>query len=174
MNNRYHKNLSTQFLFLLFTGAYALITVLTFWNKPVVIIFFLIAGILLQLLFWNKNTDLIIMILAAILGTLSEILCVKTGIWTYNAPNLFFGIPLWIPLVWAYLFNFFRRLSKWILLALQKTFPEKNSLISKIIFGFLGGSIIIYFVITIIVINKIIGLIYFIFMLIAVIFFRNK
>ncbi len=54
----------------------------------------------------DGETDIVTMIVAAFLGTVSEIVCVTKGLWTYEAPILMMGIPVWLPLVWANLFNF--------------------------------------------------------------------
>ena len=74
----------------------------------------------MQLWFRGEKADVATMVAAVLLGTSSEMLCVRLGVWTYHAPGLLLGLPVWIPLVWASLFWLFRRLSLTIMSVAQR------------------------------------------------------
>jgi hypothetical protein len=114
------------------------------------------------------------MVAAGMLGTFSEILCVKKGVWTYDAPGLVFGIPLWIPLVWAYLLCLFRRISISIHSLTGNMWPSSTMHARKRLFGIAGGMILAYYLITVAVISKTIALVYTVFMIPVTIFFRGE
>lgn len=111
---------------------------------------------------------------AALLGTSSQIICVKTGVWTYHAPGLFFGIPIWLPLVWASLFCLFRRVSITLHSVIRKIWPSNGILGRKLFFWVLGGVIAVYSVAVVLMIVPTIAIVYSIFMLIAVIFWHGE
>jgi hypothetical protein len=131
-----------------------IIVVLCCWKLPLIATVLLGAGLGAQLFFWKEKTDVATMIAAAALGTPSEMLCVKYGVWSYYAPGLVGGIPVWIPLVWAYLFCFYRRLSKTIHTSISKKWPDNRELPVKLINGMMAGMIMLYYVTASFLISK--------------------
>ena len=99
---------------------------------------------------------------------------VKYGVWSYYAPGLVGGIPVWIPLVWAYLFCFYRRLSKTIHTSISKKWPDNRELPVKLINGMMAGMIMVYYVTTSFLISKKFAVTYFVFTLPAVIFWHKQ
>ena len=69
--------------------------VLFFWKSPAVASLFLGVGIGFCLWWFKDKADAAAMLAAAILGTPSEMICVKYGVWTYEAPGLIGGVPVW-------------------------------------------------------------------------------
>jgi len=167
-------SLAAQFLFEALASAYVLFAVVFLWPYPAFLTPLLFGGILLKLWFWRERADMAMMAAAALLGTPSEMVCVRYGVWTYHAPGLVFGIPVWIPLVWAYLFCLFRRMSLSLYALRWRIWPERNALAPKILFAILGGSILIYSLATVFLIIKPIAIVYTAFLIPAVIFWHEE
>ena len=89
-------------------GVYLTAVVVFLWEHPVTATLLLAVGIGLWVLKYRNKADVVVMLAAALLGTPSEMICVKYGVWTYHAPGLILGVPVWIPLIWASLFCLFR------------------------------------------------------------------
>jgi hypothetical protein len=101
-------------------------------------------------------------------------LCVRLGVWTYHAPGLVFGIPVWIPLAWAFLFCLFRRISLSIHSVRRRIWRNREMLSVKILFGVLCGVIVVYYLITVSLIMRTIAIVYTAFMIPAVIFWHGE
>ena len=171
---RKQRGLEIELLLEAFVGAYVLAVVVTCWGKPVWISL-LLAGILgIQLWLWREKADVAAMIAAALLGTSSEMLCVKLGVWTYHAPGIVAGLPVWIPLVWASLFCLFRRISLTMTSVTRTVWPDPMTMTRKILFKVLGGLIVVYYLITVSIIKKTFSAVYTVFMIPAVIFWREE
>lgn len=168
------RGIGAELFFESFVGIYLLAVVVICWRKPLWLSLLLSGGLGLQLWFRGEKADVVTMVAAALLGTSSEILCVRLGVWTYHAPGLVLGLPVWIPLVWASLFWLFRRLSLTIMSVAQRIWPDQKMLATKIFFGVLGGLILVYYLITVSVIRRPIAAVYTIFMIPAVIFWHGK
>jgi len=168
------RGLGTEVLFELFVGIYLVTVVVIFWRQPVWTSLLLGGAIGMELWFWRDRADAAMMIGAALLGTPSEMLCVKLGVWTYRAPGIVLGIPVWIPLVWASLFCLFRRLSLTMRSVTQRIWPDDKRLVTNIFFWALGGLILAYYFITVSVIRKPMAAVYTVFMIPAVIFWHGK
>ena len=169
-----HRHIRNELIFEIFIGFY-LIAVVTFcWHRPVWTTLLLCGALGMQLWFWGEKADAAAMASAALLGTPSEIICVKYGVWTYYAPGLLFGIPVWIPLVWASLFCLFRRISMTTHEIIEIIWPGSRELARKIFFVVLGGLIAAYYVIVVLSIRPTIAMVYSIFMLLAVIFWHGE
>lgn len=82
------------------------------WNTPIWTTVLLSVCLVAQGLLNPGPGDRLAMLTAAILGTPAEIAEVHLGEWTYHAPDLILGVPMWISLIWANLFVLFRRLSR--------------------------------------------------------------
>ncbi len=144
------------------------------WRSIGWMIFGLGAGLVLQLWFWRARADAVAMLAAAILGPPIEALCVKTGIWTYDSPGLVFGVPVWLPLVWAYLFGYYRRIALVIHEISLKIWPNSRDRWRIITFGLLGAVILIYFLVTVFLIRRNIALCYTAAMIPIIIFWRKE
>ena len=169
-NDSISKNICKDILFEVFACIYVVLVVVFFWKSPVAASFLLSAGIGLQLWFYRGKSDVATIIAAALLGTPSEIICVHYGVWTYAAPGLVLGIPIWIPLVWGYLFCLFRRLS---ITACDIMALVSNKKLVNVSIIVLGALILIYFIATIMVIKKEIAIVYTAFMIPAILFGRK-
>lgn len=168
------KRLRAELFFMSITGIYVLIVVVMFWRKPLWTSLLLGGSLAMQLWFWREKADVAAMIVAALLGTPSEMVCVRTGVWTYHAPGMIFGIPVWIPLVWASLFCLFRRSSFTILAIVRRIWPDPQTLVRKMLFRGLGGLIVIYALITLYIIKKTISAVYSAFLVPALIFWHGE
>ena len=168
------RGLGTEVLFELFIGVYLLTVVVIFWRLPVWASLLLGGAIGMELWFWRQRADAAMMIGAALLGTPSEMLCVKLGVWTYHAPGVVLGLPVWLPLVWASLFCLFRRLSLTMRSVTRRMWSDENRLAMKISSWGLGGLILVYYFITVSVIRKPVAAVYTVFMIPAVIFWHGK
>ena len=86
------RHVGMEFLFEIFTSIYLVGVVIFCWDRPTLASLLLAAGLCMQLWFWREKADAVAMAAAALLGTPSEMICVKFGVWTYNAPGLFFDV----------------------------------------------------------------------------------
>jgi len=168
------RHIGIQFLFEVFTSIYLVGVVIFCWRKPLLASLLLGGGLCMQLWFWGEKADAVAMAGAALLGTPSEMICVKYGVWTYNAPGLFVGIPVWIPLVWASLLCLFRRISITMHSVTWRIWPKGRMFWRKCFFWTLGGVIILYYGVVVLTIMPIIAIVYGIFMLLAVIFWHGE
>jgi len=168
------RSTGQEFLFEIMTSCYLLGVVVFSWPTPFWASLLLAVGLGIQLWFWREKGDAAAMAAAALLGTPSEIICVKYGVWSYEAPGLFLGIPVWIPLIWASLFCLFRRISITIYEVSQQIWPDSRTLWRRIFFGVLGAAILAYYVLVAVTIMRTIAMVYSFFMLLAVIFWHKK
>jgi len=166
--------LGVELFFEAFIGIYVLAVVVICWRTPVWLSLLLGGCLGIQLWFWREKADAATMIAAALLGTSSEMLCVRLGVWTYSAPGVVFGLPVWIPLVWASLFCLFRRMSITIASLAHRIWPDEKASARRIFFGILGGLIVVYYLITASIIRRLIAAVYTVFMIPAVIFWRRE
>lgn len=174
MGNAKEHGFGNECLFEAFACIYVVAVVVLFWRKSIAVSILLGGGLIIELWFWREKADAAMMAAAALLGTPSEILCVKLGVWTYHAPGLVFGIPVWIPLVWSFLFCLYRRISLNFHSIIYRVLPDNKRLPKKIIFGALGGGILLYYLITVSIIMKTIAIVYTMFMVPAVIFWHGE
>lgn len=168
------RGIGTELFFEAVVGIYVLAVVVIFWRRPVLTSFLLSGSLGMQLWFWRKKADVAAMVAAALLGTPSEMVCVRLGVWTYHAPGVVFGLPVWIPLVWASLFCLFRRASLTLSSIAQRLWPDQGMLVRKLLFRGLGGIIVIYSVLTLCLINKTIAGVYSVFLVPALIFWHGE
>ena len=152
---------------------YVVAAVVFSWRQPILTSLLLGFGILAQLLVCREKSQVVMMIAAILLGTPSEIACVKYGVWSYHAPGLVFGIPIWIPLVWAYLFGLFRCVTLHLYRMIRVTPSGRRNTIKKIVLWGLRIVILLYSAVTICIIKRFIALTYMIFLIPAVIFWHR-
>jgi len=155
-------------------GMYLTVVVVFFWRYPALTALLLGVGIVFWLWRYRNRADAAAMVWAALLGTPSEMLCVKYGVWTYKAPGLILGIPVWIPLIWASLFCLFRRITLTLIHLAERQWPEPKALPKKILFGFLSACILAYYVVVVFSIARFIAVVYSIFVLAGIIFWRRE
>jgi len=164
------RNSGTELIVQAITGLFITFSVISCWRTP--FLAFILLGLCLagQLAFWREPADGAMMCFAAILGAPSEIIMVHNQVWTYHAPGLVFGVPAWLPLVWANLFCLFRRIT----LTVGSLIPggSGSHIGQRLFFGFLALMIIAYFLITIFLIRKNIAFVFTVF-LIPVVIFRH-
>lgn len=99
-----------RFLSPLLNYAVVALAVRVLWGFPILLGVVLLAnlGVLVSILPISRNRALRTALAAAILGGVGETLCVHVAkLWTYREPTALWGLPLWIPLVWANLFLLF-------------------------------------------------------------------
>lgn len=168
------KNLGLQFAYEIFAGLYLVSVVVFFWRYPFATGLLLGVGLGIWLWRWGDKADAAAMLAAALLGTPSEIVCVKYGVWTYRAPGLIMGIPLWIPLIWASLFCLFRRTSMTFHAISHRIWLGQTPTSRKIAFGFLAALIAAYYLLVAVTIIRSIAVVYTIFTLVAVIFWHEE
>jgi len=168
------RDLWIEFGFEAVSSLYVLAVVALCWSRPGWLSLLLAAGLCAQISFWRTKADAATMMVAALLGAPSEILCVKTGVWTYYAPGLIFGIPIWIPLVWAYLLCLFRRLSISINSFTLGVWPTDNSRMRKHVYRTAAGLVLVYCLVALAVIRKSIAVAYAIPMILAIIFWHAE
>ena len=75
---------------------------------------FLLAGIFIlfiatTLLIRQDRKDLVFLGVGIVVPTIGEILFVATGVESFSRDVLVLGIPLWLPLLWGYIFIMMRR-----------------------------------------------------------------
>jgi hypothetical protein len=169
-----HRQIGVEFMYEALSGVYLVSVVVLFWRHTITASLLLGAGLGIWLWRYRNKADAAAMVGAALLGTPSEIICVKYGVWTYNAPGLFMGIPVWIPLIWASLFCLFRRIAVTLHSLADKIWPGRKSLSRKIVFGLLAGVIIVYYIMISIAIIRSIAIVYTVIMLITVIFWHKE
>ena len=91
-----------------FLGSFA--SVVVFWRNTQILLgmLFLLAGLV------NYSTDWLMIrgfIFCALTGSFAEMICIHFGVWRYNDPQ-FFGVPLWLPLLWGISSVFFASIHK--------------------------------------------------------------
>ncbi|MBF0435218.1 MAG: hypothetical protein HQL77_07580 [Magnetococcales bacterium] len=99
-------------LLTLIIAASLMASVVFTWNQPWLTTLLLATLLVLQGVLHPGPGDRAAMVAAALLGTPAEIAEVHLGEWTYHAPHLILGVPMWISLVWANLFSLFRRFAR--------------------------------------------------------------
>lgn len=156
-------------------GLFLLASVVWTWNWPLLTTLLLALALAVQWSYRRRPGDGLAMLAAAALGTPAEIAEVAIGEWTYYAPNLVWGIPMWIPLIWANLFALFRRLSRSILAALRGTWLG-GAVAWPVATLTVAGVIAAYWAVALLVMGKLPGVIglYALMMILTVTFWRQE
>ncbi|MDA3856088.1 MAG: DUF2878 family protein [Candidatus Woesearchaeota archaeon] len=109
--NEYLKSFLTNTL-----SVMTLLTVAFLWNNPNLVLVLLIFYAFL-ILFLMKDKDMIlIFFICGLMGAISEIIAISYGAWTYSKPN-YFGIPIWLLVLWGiatlFMINFSKEIILW-------------------------------------------------------------
>ncbi len=155
-------------------GLFLTLVVVFFWPRPLGAFLLLMAGIGFWLWHYRNPADVAAMLAAAVLGTPSEMLCVKFGVWSYHAPGLILGIPVWIPLIWASLFCLFQHITLTMLDLADRRWPDPTVLSRRILFSILAAVIIIYYLWVVVSIARSIAMVYSVIFLIGIIFWHKE
>jgi hypothetical protein len=78
------------------------------WMYPLKLAMFLLGQIILVMVVNKRKRDEFWVVVGGTLGPIAEILAIGGGAWEYTAPY-FFGIPIWLPLLWGLAALFGRR-----------------------------------------------------------------
>lgn len=168
------KKISADIAWALLVSLYLPAVVVFLWRTPALASGALAAGCALQLAVWPSRANAVIMIAAAALGMPSEMASVRLGVWTYDAPGLVMGVPIWIGLVWANLFGLFRRLAILAHVLSWRLWPGARPRLRRAVFSLLYALILAYFLFTVFNIARPIALIYTAFMLPFIFFWRSE
>ena len=168
------KVLKREIAFVLISIIYINASVLLFWNETFLLSALLITGLAAIALFRKEPSDIVVMITAALLGTPTEMYCVSQGVWTYKAPHLMLGVPLWLPFVWAYLFCFFRITTHTITSLADHYLPYDKSPAQKTTLASVALLAMTYSAYTLTNIIRPIALVYFAFLCFLLLFCRKR
>ena len=168
------RKIAVEIIVEVVAGVYLTGIVVFLWGHPVVATLLLAAGIGFWVLRYQNKADVATMLAAALHGTPSEMICVKYGLWTYHAPGLFLGIPVWIPLIWASLFCLFRRITLTFTAVADTIWPVPAATSRKIVFGILVGVILVYYLVVTTTIARSIAMVYTVIILIAAVFWHRE
>lgn len=61
----------------------------------------LVAAYLVRYFVWPDREDHVFYVAGALIGSVTEIIATKAGIWSYTIPS-FLNIPLWLPFAWGF------------------------------------------------------------------------
>ena len=85
-----------------------------FWMRNTVVFVFLLCAVVAVFLRKDaRGRDAIPIIVGAVTGPTMEAIIIHFGGWTYSNPS-FFGIPVWLPLLWGLSIFFLMRISIWV------------------------------------------------------------
>lgn len=80
------------------------------WKNNVLTLVLLLVLWAIPVFGWSKKDDFTYFFIAAILGSILEIIAIKFGAIQYSNPD-FFGIPMWLPILWGCIAILFNRLT---------------------------------------------------------------
>ena len=84
-------------LALAFAGFGVLVaSVLLLWQNNMLLLIIACLESILALLRWHDGLDISSLLVIGVLGSLAEVLFVRSGIWHYTNPSVF-GLPMWFP-----------------------------------------------------------------------------
>ena len=84
---------------LIFWGAVFLVILV--WRHNAAVTAILIGSYAARYFFWPDKEDHIFYAAGAVIGSVTEIIATRTGIWSYTLPT-FFNIPVWLPFAWGF------------------------------------------------------------------------
>ena len=75
--------------------------VLLVWRNNTLVTLILLAAYGTRYFFWPDKEDHIFFAAGAVIGSTTEILATRAGIWAYTLPTLL-NIPVWLPFAWGF------------------------------------------------------------------------
>jgi hypothetical protein len=75
--------------------------VILVWRHTALVTIILIAAYLLRYLVWPNREDHIFYVAGALIGSATEMVATRAGVWSYTIPS-FFNIPVWLPFAWGF------------------------------------------------------------------------
>lgn len=103
------------------------VSIIWLWKYSLLLFVLLSVLSLMALFLWHDSLDVCFFTIVAVFGTVSEILFVKFGVWTYANPTLL-GIPIWFPPSFAVAALVGQRLARTVVRVLNKTPGSFNSI----------------------------------------------
>lgn len=100
---KFIKSLDKEWKNLMFNMAFALATIiLTILLKEKIILLTLVLIIvtLIGMFKWKSWVTFVLFVFGALFGTFAEVISIKYGVWNYAFPS-FWGVPLWLFIVWG-------------------------------------------------------------------------
>jgi len=86
-----------------------MIALISLIENDYVLSLFFIGIIIVSLLIKYEKNELTYLILGLVVMAVFEIIFVNTGVESFNREVLFLGIPIWLPILWAYAFIAIKR-----------------------------------------------------------------
>ncbi len=117
-----------------------------------------------------SHFKLVLVVLSTLFGVFGEILCCHYGLWVYNNSSIW-GIPMWLPMVWPILLMTFSEVAGFLNDTCERLLKPK---VYAILIHILRGTILVYALFTFIFINKIIASVFAVFLVLMLIFSRNR
>lgn len=78
----------------------AILLIIFFWQKPALLVSFLIILALLKHFFIPVKKELTFFVLFGLLGSLGESVIMQTGAWEYASTQVL-NFPIWLPFLWG-------------------------------------------------------------------------
>lgn len=173
MERTWDRSLLGEVAVITAASVYVVAVVALTWYMSILTTCLLAAGLGALFLRWHRKSDFAVAVSAAALGFTAEAICIHYGVWTYTNQDVL-GLPMWIGLVWAFLFVLFRRMAGMVLYCLSADVSPRLAKLRKPIFTILTVIIIVYFIFTELHIKRSIAITYFVFMFIAVCFWHTE
>lgn len=145
------------------------LTVVLLWNHPYVTFALLALVLAAQGIYRPRPGDGITMLFAAVLGTAGELVEVSLGEWTYHAPDMVYGLPVWIPLIWANLFGLFRRLNRATVFLMEHFHMPFDSPGRDRLYWFMRKIFLVYGLFALVAMNKMVAVVAFYALIMAVV-----
>ncbi len=89
-----------QFILINILSVLSLLSVIILWKDNILLTEFLVVILILMLSMQRSKKEIILVVFFGIAGSIAEIVTMYFGVWQYDNPS-FFGIPLWLPALWA-------------------------------------------------------------------------
>ena len=89
-----------QFILINILSVLSLLSVIVLWQDNILLTEFLLLILILMLAMKTSKREIMLVIYFGIAGSIAEMLVMHFDIWQY-ANSDFFGIPAWLPVLWA-------------------------------------------------------------------------
>lgn len=108
---KFTKKIKKELVFELIVFCAGIIAMALFYKNNILLTLILLASWAAGIKFWHKKHDIYFYVAGAIIGPISEIICIRFGVWQYANPT-FLGIPMWLPLAWGLITMLIKRISE--------------------------------------------------------------